>query len=132
MPAMADVQGTGGIRGDEFEQYARCAFRSMPAVILALVEDRLHLCMEGRRAQVEIDETRAGDLDLIQLVGIGQLLHDGGGNIAGAAAGRLGEPHSDIGCEVPVSGVTGALDRALGCETTGSVGEVGQAGKRIV
>ncbi len=132
MAAVADVQGTGRICGYELEQDAWSPFRGMPAVILALVEDRLYLCVEGRRAQVEIDETGAGDLDLLQLVGVRQLLRDGGSDIAGAAARRLGEPHRNVGCEVTMRGIAGALDRALSLEPPGRVSEVGQAGQSVV
>ena len=88
--------------------------------------------MKGCRAQVEVDETGACDFDLLQPVGVGQLFCDGGSDVARAATRRLREPHRNVGREVPVRGITGALYRALHREPPGGVGEVGQAGQSVV
>jgi hypothetical protein len=104
----------------------------MPTIVFALVEDRLNFCVKSRRAEVEIDEPGPGNLDLLDLVGVGQLLHDGGSDVTGAAARRLGDPHRNVGCEVSVSGITGAFNRALGRELPGRIGEFGQAGQSVV
>ena len=132
VPAVADVQRTGGIGGHEFQQDARGGLRGVPAVVLAALENRLQLRVEGGRRQVEIDETGAGDLDLLQLVGLGDLLDDGRGQVARAAARRFCEAHRDVGREVTVRGIAGALDRALGREVARRVGEFGQAGQGVV
>jgi hypothetical protein len=50
----------------------------------------------------------------------------------GSAARRLGDPHRNVGCEVSMSGITGAFNRALGRELPGRVGEFGQAGQSVV
>ena len=104
----------------------------MPAVVLTLLEDRLYFRVKRLGAQVEIDEPGPGDLDLLELVGFRKLFRDGRGDVTRAAPGGLGEPHGQVGGEVPVSDVPGALDRALGLEPSSRFGEVGQAGQSVV
>ena len=58
----------------------------MAPVIFARVEDRLDFFVESQRAQVEVDETRSGDLDLLDPVGGGKPLNDGSGDVARVAA----------------------------------------------
>ena len=48
------------------------------------------------------------------------------------AASRFREPHGDVGCEVPVRGIAGALDRAFGGEVSRRIGEVRQAAQGVV
>ena len=88
--------------------------------------------MERGRAQREVDEARAGDLDLFEFVRVCDLFDDGCREVARTAARRLREPHGDVGCEVPVRGIAGALDRAFSRKVSRRVGEVGQAGNGVV
>ena len=60
--------------------------RRLATVGRAGLEDRLHLGVEGARAQVEVDEAGARDLDLVDLRAVGQRVDDAGRDLASRIA----------------------------------------------
>jgi hypothetical protein len=79
------------------------------AVGVALGEDAPHLGVVGRRAEEEVDEARAGDLDLVdERIGrqCGQQLP---GHLARLGPGRLGQQHRRVAGEIAVFAAARAL-----------------------
>ena len=62
-----------------------------------------HLTGQPARVEEEVDEAGAGDLDLGDQIGGGQVLDDGSGQLAGILAGRFGQQHGQVGGQVAVS-----------------------------
>lgn len=63
----------------------------------------LHLTGQPARVKEEVDEAGAGDLDLGDQIGGGQVLDDGSGQLTGILAGRFGQQHGQVGGQVAVS-----------------------------
>ena len=81
--------------------------------------------MERRGTQVKVDETRPGDLDFLELIRFRNLLDDCRRQVSRTAPRRFGEPHRDVGCEIAVRRITGALDGAQHRKVADGVGQFG-------
>ncbi len=96
LAAVADVQRTGRIGRDEFDQHRLVDLR-LQAEALALAQDLADHRLLGRRLQVQVDEAGAGDLERRDPVGdrllaaqrLDQRLRD----LTRTALERLGERH---------------------------------------
>ncbi len=126
---MAHVQRAGGVGGDVFHAHRAARAAPVAAVGGALRQRGGHFALVGAGAEVEIDETRAGDLHLGHVVAGRQCGDQRGGDGARIAACGLGQLHGGVGGEVAVFAGLGALDHEI---RRGGVGRQGAGGAQGV
>ncbi|MNS46008.1 hypothetical protein D3C72_784900 [compost metagenome] len=117
LAGMAHVQRAGGVGRHEFNQDLLAAARGA-AKACALLGHRGDDGLARRSGNAQVDEAGAGDFGAIdQISGLGggqQRVHDGLGQFARVAAGRLGQLHGYVGGNVAVGGDLGALEQHIG------------------
>jgi hypothetical protein len=106
---VAHVQRSGRVGGHEFDQHALAAAQTTLAVGAALRVDASQLARVGLRAQVEIDETRAGDLGARQQLTRRQGRDDRGGQLARLAARLLRQAQRHVTGKVAMLRIAGTL-----------------------
>ncbi len=125
---MAHVQRAGGVGRHEFDQDLLAA-AGRAAEVGALFGHGGDDGLAGRGGDAQVDEAGAGDLGAFDQAGRAglrhQRVHDGLGQFARVAAGRLGQLHGHVGGDVAVGGDLGALQQHVGPGRIG--GGVGQA-----
>ena len=131
VPAVSHVQGTGGIRRDEFHQHAPAAAQIGAAIRIPELENAPDLGVIGALVQEEIDESGAGDLDLGHRRMGGQRGFDGFGDLARVLARSLREAHGDVPGEVAMGGVARALHFDVDGALRGGYQGFGQRGERL-
>ncbi len=85
--------------------------------------------MVGAGAQVKVDKSRAGDLDLVEVAAVTHVLDKQGSDISRTLASGLGQPHGDVAGEVAVARVTRALERTDDGQVGGMFGQLWQFGQ---
>ena len=106
---MAHVQRSGRIGGDELDQHALAPPSTALAVGAALRVDARQLARVRLRAQVEIDEARAGDFGARHQRARRQCRDDRSGQLARLAPGLLRQPQRHVAGEVAMLRIAGAL-----------------------
>jgi len=107
--AVADVQRTGRIGGDEFDLHQFALAEVAAPVALALLQDLGDVFMIGRRAQEEIDEAWAGDFDAGDSIGGRQVCHQRFRQLARFAVRELAQHHGQVAGKVAVTAIAGPL-----------------------
>ena len=107
---MREVNGAGRVRRDELEVDPLAGQRLGVPVPAASGHDRAREPAEGACGKPDVEEARAGDVDLGDALGAAQPLGDHRGDVPGRQPDRLGQPQGDIGGVVPVIAVAGALN----------------------
>ncbi len=113
MPTVTDVQRAGRVSRHKFEQDPGAVSSRLPPVLLAPIENRLHLGVEGRETQVKIDKARPGHLDLVDVAGFRQRLDNTRRNIPRAPLCRFRKPHGNVAGKVAMTGIAGTLNRTF-------------------
>jgi hypothetical protein len=108
--AMADVQRTGRVGGDELHGDAVAGALQPVAVLLALAQGVPDDTGQGAAMQVEVDEARAGYLEPGDLPRARHAIDDRLGQFTRRPARSLGQDHGDVGREFSVFGRFCALD----------------------
>ncbi len=127
--AVADMQRAGGIRGDIFDADRLAFARTVAAIGRALFQRGHDFALVGGGAQVEIDEARACDLDVRDVIAGRQRGDQCLCQRARIAARRLGQQHRGIGGKVAVLAGLGALDHEI---RGGGVGRQGASAAQSV
>ena len=107
---MADVQGPGRIRRDEFEDHRPACARGAPSVLLAEFVDPPQFARRGIRGQMEVDEAGARDFGARDERARRERGDDRLGEFPGTASGGLREAQRDVGRVVAVPRIARALD----------------------
>ena len=129
---VADMQGAGRVGGNVFEQDAWPVPGRLPTILFTVVEDVPDLVMPGNCTQVEIDESGAGNLDLVDGVALSEPGDYSLGQRARITVRRLGQAHRDVAREVTVARVARSLQGAYGREFCGVLLDIRQCGERVV
>ena len=118
LAAVADVQRTGRIGRDEFNDDLLAGAAGGAAILRALREDGLHHRLLQSRRHAQVDEAGTGDiraLDQALRRRVGQHCGDQArGQFARVGFQWLGQLHGDIAGDVAVRGIARALQRDVG------------------
>ncbi len=112
-PAVADMDGAGGIGRDELDLHPLAVTDVGPGVaVLTLFEDGGHGLDQPPVVETEVDEAGSGQLDGHHVRGPVALehLHDRGGQGARVGAGSLGRHQGDVGRPVAVLPTCGTFE----------------------
>ncbi len=126
--AVADVQGTGRVRGDVFHVHALPLPRVAVAILLTRAQDGREDGPERVGAQTEVDEAWPGRLGACQLRRVAQAGGERVGELPRRNAGRLGGDHGRVGREVAVLRVAGGRGLDAGGERRVEVRDLGGEG----
>ena len=111
--AMADVHGADGVGGNELDLGLQAAadvgLSEVHTLLAGLAKDGV---LDGN-GEVEVDEARAGDLDLLDRGILGHMGNDGLGNLARGAVGQLGGLQGHGGGPLAMRSVSRSLDGAI-------------------
>jgi hypothetical protein len=107
---VADVQRAGRIGGHELDACGAAVAGMAAAVAGALRERCAHFALVRGRAQEEVDEAGAGDLDLRDRILGRQRGYQRRREVARLAASGLRQQQGGIGREIAVVAVLGAFD----------------------
>ena len=111
--AVADVHGADGVGGDELDLGLQATtdvgLSEVHALLASLAKNGI---LDGN-GEVEVDETGAGDLDLLDRGVLGHMGNDGLGNLARGAVGQLGGLQGHGGGPLAMRSVSRSLDGAI-------------------
>ena len=114
LAAMADVQRAGGVGRDELQHHLLAVGRLLPE-LFTLGQHLVHHTLVGGGREPEVDEARAGNLGLGDEIGCTGLCHQRGHQLLGHRTRRLlqrtGQLHGQVGGQIPMVGLPGALKR---------------------
>ena len=114
LAAMAHVQRAGGVGRDELQHHLLAVGRLLPE-LFTLGQHLVHHALVGGGREPEVDEARAGDLGLGDEIGCTGLFHQRGHQLLGHRTRRLlqrtGQLHGQVGGQIPMVGLPGALER---------------------
>jgi hypothetical protein len=108
--AVPDMQRAIGVGRDELDLYRLARLGRGVPVTLAVFEHAPQRAQAAGLVQMEIDEARAGDLDLGDVLRARHRGGEGLGQFARLAPGRLGQQQGDIGRVVAVLAGLAAFD----------------------
>ena len=108
-PAMADVQGTGGVGGDELDLDPLARAHLAPAIVGPGGEDGRDQAQMGAGGQEEVDEAGAGDLGSRYQVRGRQGRDQTRRQVTGLATSGLRHDQGQIGGEIAMNRVAGAV-----------------------
>ena len=112
--AVAHVQRAVRVGRDELDRHRFERARLAVAVGFALVEHAADRRQAASLRDVEIQEPRAGDVDLGHVLRLRQRIDEGLGGIARLHAGRLGQHQGEVAGVIAVLGGLGAVDDDFG------------------
>ncbi len=124
---MTDVQGAGRVGRDKFEQNPRVFSGWLAAVRLRLLENRREFGVIGIGAEVKIDEAWPGDFDLVEIAAFAKLIDNFGRDITWTFSRGLRQPHRNVACEVAMTRIARAFERAFDREVASDLGKFGQS-----
>ena len=109
--AVADVHGADGVGGNELDLglQADVGLSEVHALLAGLAENSV---LDGD-GEVEVDEARTGDLDLLDRGVLGHMGNDGLGDLARGAVGQLGGLQGHGGGPLAMRSVSRSLDGAI-------------------
>ena len=107
---MADVQRSRRIGRDKFDQHLALRAGIIPAVIACFGENAPDLGVIGRRTAEEIHETRSGNIDLVDLIGLRERGDQSLGQLARLPARDFGQQQGCIAGKIAVLATARALD----------------------
>ena len=111
--AMANMHGADGVGGDKLDLGLQAAadvgLSEVHALLASLAEDGV---LDGD-GEVEVDEARAGDLDLLDRGILGHMGNDGLGDLARGAVSQLGGLQGHGGGPLAMRSVSRSLDSAI-------------------
>ena len=111
--AMADVHGADGVGGDELDLSLQATtdvgLSEVHTLLAGLAKDGI---LDGN-GEVEVDETGACDLYLLNRGILGHMGNDGLGNLARGAVGQLGRLQGHGGGPLAMRSVSRSLDGAI-------------------
>ncbi len=81
------------------------------AVAIVLLQDLAEFAMQGDLAQMKVDESRAGEFDLVDELAFGDVFDDCRCDVPRVLAFGFSEAHRDVGREIPMPGIACPLDR---------------------
>ncbi len=110
MPAVADMQGTGGIGGHELHLHRSACAGERSAVMPCLLQHLGDFRVIGVLGKKEVDEAGARDLDLGHRRAARQQAQQCVGQLAGILARRLGQLHGQIARKIAVLRVARVFD----------------------
>ena len=111
--AVTHMQGAGWIGRDKLDLQLARGTRAVATVFAATLKNPGNLGMQGGSAQMEIDETRSGDLDLLDARIIDRR-HQQLGNLARLAPRLLGQGHGHVAGKITVFPAARALNHETG------------------
>ena len=120
---VAEVQRTGRVRRDELNVEARADEAFDAAVGRSGHDDRARELAERSGIEGDVEESGAGDVDLLDSTDLTKSPCDGLGHDPRCHPCRLRELEGDVGRVVAVLGVSRALDRDLVRDLVGREGE---------
>ena len=111
--AMTDVHGADGVGGDELDLSLQAAtdvgLSEVHTLLAGLAKDGV---LDGD-GEVEVDEARTGDLDLLDCGVLGHMGDDGLGDLARGAVGQLGGLQGHGGGPLAMRSISRSLDSAI-------------------
>ena len=126
---MADMQRPGWIGGHELNANPTARTAVVATVAFRLCKNAAHFALVCSGAHEHVDEARPGDLDARDVIVRRQCGDDRFGNFAWLALRWLGQHEGDIGGEVAMVAIAGALNREIGCAAIGQVSIGARSGK---
>ena len=111
--AVADVHGADGVGGNELDLGLQAAadvgLSEVHALLASLAKDGV---LDGD-GEIEVDEARTGDLDLLDCGVLGHMGNDSLGDLARGAVGQLGGLQGHGGGPLAMRSVSRSLDSAI-------------------
>ena len=111
--AMTDVHGADGVGGDELDLSLQAAtdvgLSEVHTLLAGLAKDGV---LDGD-GEVEVDEARTGDLDLLDRGVLGHMGNDGIGDLARGAVSQLGGLQGHGGGPLAMRSISRSLDSAI-------------------
>ena len=111
--AMADVHGADGVGGNELDLGLQAAANVGLSEVHALLAGLAKNGVLDGDGEVEVDEARTGDLDLLNRGVLGHMGNDGLGDLARGAVGQLGGLQGHGGGPLAMRSVSRSLDGAI-------------------
>ena len=108
--SVADVQRAHGVGRDELHLDALAGAEVGAAEVGALDASRAKDLVAGGHGQIDVDEAGSGDVHVVDLGRVGQVLGDGLGDGAGRHVGGLGAAQGNGARPVSVRGIGRALE----------------------
>ena len=111
--AVADVHGADGVGGNELDLGLQATADVGLSEVHALLASLAKNGVLNGDGEVEVDEARAGDLDLLDRGILGHMGNDGLGDLARGAVGQLGGLQGHGGGPLAMRSVRRSLDSAI-------------------